>query len=251
MGSMGAGALSLLQTAAAGGLVASGLVAALCAALWVGASGEQAKRELAAVRVEEAGRVALIAEEGTDEAREAARVARADAVGASARARSLEAEVASLRAALNASRAAPPPPDEETTERLAELTEDPRRSLTGAQGRAMSNALDGREGLSVEVTSAPGEEARLYAVQLADALRGAGLAVTGPYGVLTTSDAEGLYVSIGEPGGGGEAVLAALQSASLDARPSPSGDELAALLVPDDAEVRVYVAPRPREDAAG
>ena len=223
--------LRLLQTLAASGLVFCAVMGPLCAAVLFGASGAEARRAAAAPdRAAIALALGMEPGEATTDALAAARAESED----------LARRVAVLAAALEAAER------EEADDAAALLRPPAPQALPKEAAGKISEALRPLAGrITVEVTTAPAEGARLYAAQLAGAIREAGVAVEGPYGILTTADADGLYVSAGEGDDAGAQVLAALQAAALSAHASPAEGGLGDILVPDGQDVRVYVAAAP------
>lgn len=268
MSELSAGGLSLLQQVGAGGLIASIALAGLCAFLLLASGNEQQRRQ--AALADEARRTALAQAEQAAlpeamryrgeafEARKEAAALRAQKDEAEAEAERLAKVAASLTARLEAEAREAPGADASmpalprsltTTEALAALAPERARKLAKAQAEALTADLEPHAGdFSIEVTSAPDEEARLYAAQLAAALRQAGITTQGPYGVLTTIEGDGVFVSTTGPGGDepGATVLSALQNASLPARPAPSDPDAATFLLPEGTDVRVYVGGVPR-----
>ena len=258
MGEFSSEALRLLQLASTGGLVLGALIAGACAMVLAAAGGEQTRRTMiASGEASKAG---------------AAQVAalRRQANEAEERAAALGTRLAAVEAALGDD--APPPEDvplqtegpvlTELADRLAAveaalrqpivpqaaraaLRPAPPAVLAGASAERIADALRPLSGeISVEIASAPGESARLYAAQITGAIRAAGLSVDGPFGVLTTEPADGLFVS---NGAAGEQILAALQGEGLTALPSPNEGPLTAVLAPEARDVRIYVATAPTE----
>ena len=268
-------ALTHLQTAAAAGLVICLVMAGAFATLGFVTTGEQSRRQAsldadrlarisALLREAEGARPAPLPtvepsapEPSVPEPIEIEVLASAEPEGSPDEAASgeptaeesliAEGTLADLFAAAGPLPEAPP-------EAAAILTPPPRR-LARAEAAAIAAALaDQAGGFSVEVVTAPEAEARLYALQLTGALRGAGIDARGPVAVLTTTQADGLLVSTEADGDGpGAAVLAALQGAGLTALPTPPGTAEGDVLAPDGTDVRVYVGglrPEPAAPAA-
>lgn len=125
----------------------------------------------------------------------------------------------------------------------AALLKAPLRHLTADEAASLTAALSSEAGgFTIEVLTAPENEARLYASQLAGALRGAGIDARGPITVLTTAQTDGVLVSADENDDGpSAATLTALQTAGLPARPVVPGTTAADILAPEGTDVRVYV----------
>ncbi|MBB4658935.1 hypothetical protein [Parvularcula dongshanensis] len=273
MTSLSGSLLGLLHNLAAGGLVVSTLIALLCAVVVLRTGSEQDRRLAAlAEQGQERAQISAEQDEAGDAARLRARLAEAEAraVAASERADELEtkladAEVERLAAQVEALEAGTDePPALERASRLGEseaaqpvrplppeaealLRPTPGPLLAQEQANTIIAELAPYAGdFSIEVTSAPDERARLYAAQLAAAFRGAGIATIGPYGVLTTFQGDGVFISVegaaAEPGG---IILSALQSAALPAQPGPSDGVAADILAPEEADVRLYVGGPP------
>lgn len=280
MNELSTNGLSLLQQVGAGGLIASILTAGVCAFLLLAAGNEQDRRQVAsteqAVRSARAegemqvlqGNAALRVEaKATRGEVEALRTAAAEAAKEAERLAlvnvSLERRLAAGGLAADGSEASEVMAEGErdseavgasvparvlAPEVLAALRPENARKLAATQAAALKADLGDHAGeFSVEVTSAPDEEARLYAAQLAAAFRQAGIPTQGPYGVLTTLKGEGVFVSTEGPGGDlpGATVLSALQNASLPARPAPDDADSATFLLPEGSDVRVYVGGAP------
>ena len=262
MGEFSQEALRMLQLASTGGLVLGALIAGACAMVLTAAGSEQTRRTLIAnadsARVS-GGEVAALRRQATEaedraaalgvrlaaiEAAlgdpppaEAAEAAGDDASGAPARAGlgDITARLAAVEAAVRG----PTVPSEVQ----ALLNPGAPTALPGETAERIAAALRPLSGeVSVEIASAPAESARLYAAQITGAIRAAGLSVDGPFGVLTTEPADGLFVSTG---GAGEQILAALQGEGVSAAPSPAEGPLTAVLAPDGRDVRIYVATAP------
>ena len=253
MGEFSQEALRLLQLASTGGLVLGALIAGACAMVLAAAGGEQTRRtQIASVEASQLG---------------AAHVAslRRQATEAEERAAALGVRLAAIEAALGGAGKDDGPVADvdvgEITNRLAAveaalrppMPEDVRALLNPAAPPPLANeaaeriatALRPLSGeVSVEIASAPGESARLYAAQITGAIRAAGLSVDGPFGILTTEPADGLFVST--EGAGGQ-VLAALQGEGVSALPSPAAGPLTAVLTPETRDVRIYVATAPMQ----
>ena len=125
---------------------------------------------------------------------------------------------------------------------LAMLTPKPALRVAADEAAAIAAGLAGQAGsFSVEIVTAPATESRLYAMQLADALRRAGLDARGPLPVLTTLDAPGVLVSAEAEDGPGALLLGVLQTSGLPALPPTANSAQSDILVPDETDVRVYV----------
>lgn len=256
MTELSADALAHLQTAAAAGLVVCLLMAGAFATLGFVTTGEQDRRQ-AALDSDRLARIsALLAENETSRAarravptplppaREA--LAALDPVPAPAE---VDADAPVIEIVAKPPTTGPADlfaaagPLPEVPPEARDLLLGPARRLAAGEATALADALRGQAGaFSIEVVTAPETEARLYAVQLTGALRGAGLDARGPVAVLTTAQTHGLLVSVEDDANGpGAEVLSALQAAGIDALPTPSGGALGDILIPDGTDVRVYV----------
>ena len=266
MGELSQEALRMLQFASTGGLVLGALIAGACALVLAAAGGEQTRR--AVLASSDAGRASQ------------AQVAnlRRQAAEAEERAAALGVRLAALEASLGDGTAAADPPQADAVlltrlrrleaalgapasealglaaegegegELRTVLAPPAPPALPGEAAARIADALRPLSGeVSVEIASAPGEDARLYAAQIGGAMRRAGLSVDGPFGVLTTVPADGLFVSTS---GAGDQILEALQAEGLGAVPSPEGGPLTAVLMPEGRDVRIYVATAPSQPQA-
>ena len=262
MGEISGEALRLMQLASTGGLVLGALIAGACAMVLAAAGGEQTRRTMIAsgdaARAGEAQVAALRRQASEAEERAAALGVRLAAIeaalgddGGSGDPDAGEAvaavpgsgdpavlALADRLAAVEAALRRPPVP-----EAALALREQPAAALASDSAARIAEALRPLSGeVSVEIASAPGENARLYAAQITGAIRKAGLSVDGPFGVLTTAPADGVFVSQGEAG---ERILAALQGEGLSALPSPKEGPLTAVVAPESRDVRIYVGTAP------
>ena len=276
MGEFSQEALRMLQLASTGGLVLGALIAGACAMVLAAAGGEQTRRTMIAnaetarsgnAQVAALRRQATEAEERAaalgvrlaaieaalgprDVSRNAPTDGASDSVSDGARRDApvladgaeisrIAARLAAVEAAVRQPAALPGLP----AEARALLAPERPAALPGETAERIADALRPLSGeVSVEIASAPGEGARLYAAQITGAIRAAGLSVEGPFGVLTTAPADGLFVSTGAAG---EQILAALQGEGVSASPSPQVGPLTAVLTPDGRDVRIYVATAP------
>ena len=277
MTELSAAALAHLQTAASAGLVVCLLLAGAFATLGFVASGEHDRRE-AAMQVERQERIAELLREN-DEVRatrtagpetspvQVAEVERAQPPGPLPTATEPPARAEEVREgealAPVLAEAAPVPgePEPRVAERapadlfgaatpLPELPEEareilfpPPRRLAEGEANAIAAALVEQVGtFSVEVVTAPEAEARLYALQLTGALRGAGIDARGPVTVLTTMQTDGVLVSTEQGADGpGATLLSVFQGAGLSAAPPEPNSEQSDIMLPDGTDVRVYV----------
>ena len=270
MGELSQEALRVLQFASTGGLVLGALIAGACALVLAAAGGEQTRRAVLASsdagRASQAQMANLRRQAAEAEERAAALGVRLAALEASLGDRAvavrgdalpenegsppeavLLTRLRRLEAALGAG-------NENQALGLGAASADAARevlappappALPGEAAARIADALRPLSGeVSVEVASAPGEDARLYAAQISGAMRKAGLSVDGPFGVLTTVPADGLFVSTS---GAGDQILQALQAEGLGAVPSPEGGPLTAVLMPEGRDVRIYVATAPSQ----
>ena len=269
MGEFSQEALRMLQLASTGGLVLGALIAGACAMVLAAAGGEQTRRTMIA-NAETArtgnAQVAALRRQATEaEERAAALGVRLAAIEAAlgpreeaseapldAPALASGADISQITERLAAVEAAvrqPVPTLDLPAEAQALLAPERPVALPGETAERIADALRPLSGeVSVEIASAPGEGARLYAAQITGAIRAAGLSVDGPFGVLTTEPADGLFVSTG---GAGEQILAALQGEGVSAMPSPTAGPLTAVLTPDGRDVRIYVATAPTASPVG
>ncbi len=244
--------LSAVHDAATTGLVVSVTLAALFALAATATTGERDRRQdialaeanevaddarFALSRLESASESAL--REAEDARWEAEAVRRQNAALerqiARARSREVPAPLADASDAADSEEAAPAPAQQARA--VPALRAD--QAVTIAEGLRAQE-----ESFSIEVTSAPNEEARLYAAQMVDALRRSGMPVEGPYGILTVAPnaRDGLFVSVD---GHGAALLEVLQNAGLFAQAAPNRPPEADFFVPDRADVRLFVAAEP------
>lgn len=119
----------------------------------------------------------------------------------------------------------------------------PLRRLSADEAATLAAALSNDAGnFTVEVLTAPENEARVFASELAGALRSAGIDARGPITVLTTAQTDGMLVSAtADEDGPSATVLTALQASGLSARPALPGTPAADILAPDVTDVRIYV----------
>ena len=252
-------ALTYLQTGAAAGLVICLIMAGAFATLGFVTSGEQERRQ-AMLDADRMARISALLREAEEArpVRQPASVPTPEPIEVEVLAAAPAAPEAPPEKAIKAPETAEAPLIAEGTladlfaaagplpeappEAAAILTPPPRR-LARSEADAIEAALaDQAGGFSVEIVTAPEAEARLYALQLTGALRGAGIDARGPVAVLTTAQADGLLVSTEAGGDGpGASLLAALQSAGLTALPTPPGTAAGDVLAPDGTDVRVYV----------
>jgi hypothetical protein len=248
------GGLALLQQLGAAGLIGAILLAGACAVTLLIAGSEKERRQVAAAR------------EAVELARQEAQRALPDALRWRSEVAAARTELAALREANERSEAeaarlaelaamlesrldeAENPVAALPDEVRAILSPESPRQLAAVQAEALKADLQPHAGdFSVEVTSAPDQEARLYAAQLAATFRQAGIPTEGPYGVLTTLEGGGVFVSTEGPAGAtpGATVLAALQNASLPAQPVPNDPDAATFLLPEETDVRIYIGAAP------